>query len=227
MHFLLIHSPIVTKDTWLALVMSLEATGFQASTVELDNNAAQDSRLFEHHIAQIESALIPLTKEMVIAVAHSGAGNLLALLDPDRFEGHVFLDAIFPIEKATRFDLFDDPAAVKSWQEMVDQHTGMLPRSMLVRLGEQIVDDEIRNSFVAGIVDVPVALYAEPMPVHSSWPRSKRGLYVQWTDSYSADAARADKAGFEVRRDTASHFKMLNQPDEVAHELACFARANE
>jgi pimeloyl-ACP methyl ester carboxylesterase len=130
MHFLLIHSPLVTKETWLALVVGLEAAGFQASVVALDNNSAQDGRLFEHHIAQIESALSRLTEENVIAVAHSGGGNLLALLDPDRFEGHVFLDATFPIEQASRFELFDNPAVAKSWQNVADQHSGMLPRSI-------------------------------------------------------------------------------------------------
>ena len=74
---------------------------------------------------------------------------------------------------------------------------------------------------------VPAELYEEAIPVHPNWPRSKRGLYVLWTDSYSADAARAHKASFEVRRDKASHFKMLNQPDEVARELARFARADK
>lgn len=224
MHFLLIHSPLVTKETWQVLVMSLEAAGFQGSVVELDNNAAQDRRLFEHHIDQIESTLAPLIDEKIIAVAHSGAGNLLALLDPDRFEGHVFLDAIFPTEKAARFDLFDDPTAVESWREVAGQNTGMLPKSMLARFGEQIEVRDIRQTFVADLVDVPVELYEEPIPVHPNWPHSKRGLYVQWTDSYSTDAARADKAGFEVLRDKSSHFKMLNQPDEVARELVRYER---
>lgn len=223
MHFLLIHSPLVPRETWLTLVLSLEAVGCQASVVALDNNVARDSRLYERHIAQIETALARLSEEKIIAVAHSGAGNLLALLDPGRFEGHVFLDAIFPIEKASRFDLFDDPTAVKGWQEVAYQSTGMLPASMIARFGEQIENRDAREAFLAEIVDVPVELYEEQIPVHPNWPCSKRGLYVQWTVSYSADAARADKAGFEVRRDMASHFKMLNQSDDVARELARFA----
>lgn len=227
MHFLLIHSPLVTKETWLALILCLETAGFQVSVVVLDNNAADARGLFEHHVGQIESTLAQLAGEKVIAVAHSGAGNLLALLDPERFEGHVFLDAIFPVEKASRFDLFDDPVAVEGWQKVANQHDGMLPKSMLTRFGEQIKDDAFRKSFVAALVDVPIQLYEEAIPVHPNWPRSKRGLYVQWTETYSADAARADGAGFVVRRDTASHFKMLNHPDEVARELARFARADE
>ena len=227
MHFLLIHSPLVPKETWLALVVSLEAAGFQASVASLDNNLARDDRFYEHHIAQIEDALVPIAGERVIAVAHSGAGSSLAALDPGRFEGHIFLDAIFPVDEASRFDLFDDPAAVGRWRELADEHNGMLPRSMLVVLGEQIVDDRVRRKFVGGIVDVPIDLYEESIPVHANWPHSKRGLYIQWTDAYSADAARADIAGFQVRRDRASHFKLLNQPDEVARELVQFARGDE
>ena len=226
MNLLLIHSPLVTKETWLALVASLEAEGIQSSVAVLDNNPAQNGDFFEHHITQIESSLAPLAQKNVIVVAHSGAGNLLALLDPDRFAGHIFLDAIFPTEQGSRFDLFDDPRIAKSWQRVANQHTNMLPRSMLIRIGEQIKDRDARDAFVAKIVDVPVEVYEELIPVHPNWPRSKRGLYIQWTDGYSADAARAEKAGFEVRHDPALHFKMLDEPDEVAHELVRFAREN-
>ena len=223
MHFLLIHSPLVTRDTWIALVPCLEAAGFQATVVTLDNNKAQDTTLFQGHLAAIDAALTSMANKRIIGVAHSGAGNLLALIDPERLEGHIFLDAVFPIEQASRFELFDDPATVRSWREIAKQHGGVLPRSMLIRFGERIRDDDARL-FADGIVDVPIELYEEQIPVHRHWPRSKHGLYVQWTENYSADAARAEKAGFEVRRDTATHFKMLNQPHGVARELVRFAR---
>lgn len=227
MRYLLVHSPLITEETWVALVTSLEAAGSQATVVALDNHAAEGARFFDYHIAQIESALAPQADEKFIAVGHSGAGSLLALLDPDRFEGHVFLDATFPVEKVSRFELFDDAAAVRTWREVANRHAGLLPRSMLARFGEQIADSRLRSTFVARLVDVPVELYEEPTPVHPNWPRVKRGLYLQWTESYSADAARADAAGFDVRRDPASHFKMINQPDEVARELIDFAHEVE
>jgi hypothetical protein len=131
---------------------------------------------------------------------------------------------MFPIEKASRFELFDDPAAAQSWRDTANEHAGMLPRSILVRFCDQIADSNLRNAFIASLVDVPVQLYEEPTPVHPEWPRVKNGLYLQWTESYSADAARAENAGFRVRRDLDSHFKMLNQPDRVARELVQFAR---
>lgn len=224
MHFLLIHSPLVTKQIWLELARSLEIAGFKAAVVALDNQADQGSRFFEHHIAQIESSLRALNNEKAIAVAHSGAGNLLALLDPNRFEGHIFLDAIFPSEKSSRFDLFDEPEARKNWQEIADQHGGMLPRSMLAGFGGQIENVDTRSAFVEELTDAPIELYTETIPIHPHWPSSKRGLYVQWTDTYSLDAARAEAAGFDVRTDPASHFNMLNKPDEVARELTRFAR---
>jgi len=227
MRFLLIHSPLVQKETWSALVLSLQAAGFEATVVSLDNRTAPGEKFFEHHVSQIHSASSDLNGRRVVAVAHSGAGNLLALLDPSQIEAYVFLDAIFPLNETSRFDVFDDPAAVRSWKEVANEHGGVIPRALLVRFGEQISDDGARGAFVAGIVDVPIELYEEPIPVHSKWPPSKPGLFVQWTESYAADAIRAEKAGFEVRRDSASHFKMLNQPDEVARELADFARAIE
>jgi len=98
---------------------------------------------------------------------------------------------------------------------------------MLSRFGEQIRDGDSRDAFVAEIIDVPVKLYEESIPVHPKWPHARRGLYLQWTDSYSLDAFRAGKAGFEVRHDKGSHFKMLNEPDEIADVLIGFARATE
>jgi len=83
------------------LVLSLDAAGYQASVAALDNNTARGGRLYDHHIAQIESTLATLSDKKIIVVGHSGAGNLLALLDPDRFEGHIFLDAISALEKAS------------------------------------------------------------------------------------------------------------------------------
>ncbi len=225
MQFLLLHSPVVSKETWRVLVSSLEASGFEATVVALDNSAHHAEALYEHHVTQIESAMSHLTRRRIITVAHSGAGSLLALLNPRLIAGYVFLDAIFPMFKASRFDLFDDARVVERWREIAARHKGVLPRVMLARFGEQVVDPDIRHGFVSGLVDVPIELYEEPIPVHPDWPPARRGLFVQWTDSYSADAKRAASAGFEVRVEPGSHFEMLNQPDEVARTLIDFASA--
>lgn len=209
----------------MALASSLEAAGYQVTTVCLDNDVARGESYFARHISLIESVLAGLSKSSVVAVGHSGAGNLLALLNPEKVRAYVFLDATFPMVKSSRFGLFDDPASVQAWRALAEQHAGMLPKRMLMRFGEQIVDLDARAVFVADLANVPLALYEESIPVHADWPPARPGLYVQWTPSYMQDAARALAAGFAVRAESASHFKMIDAPGEVAEMLVEFVLA--
>ncbi len=225
MHFLLIHSPLVTKETWLALVLALEGAGFEVTVISLDNAPDDGVSYHERHVDQLLKLLPQHANGTVVAVAHSGAGNILASLDPKLFEAHVFLDATFPIASASRFELFDDPNSVDVWREVAGANNGVLPRDMLVQFGQQIADDNLRSAFTRSLVEVPIALYEEEIPVHSDWPSVRHGLYVQWTDAYELDAKRALRVGFEVRSNPASHFKMLNQPDVVAETLISFGHS--
>ena len=227
MHFLLLHSPLVTKESWMALVPALEAADCEATVVNLDNTVSSGQAYYEHHLAQVYAQIPDIPQRSIVAVAHSGAGSVLALLDPDRIGGYVFLDAIFPSAEASRFDLFDDSASIQAWRGIAGDNRDMLPRAMLVRFGSQIVDAELRAAFSAELVDVPVALFEEKIPVHSEWPPSRNGLYVRWTEAYRADAERAEAAGFEVRIDPAAHFNMLIQPRRVARALVEFGRTIE
>jgi len=224
MQFLLIHSPLVTKETWKALVPHLESAGFMSTVVALEKRIVRGEICFERHAFQIASALTDLEGQKTVVVAHSGAGNLLALKNPVQIAAYVFLDAIFPLCESFRFSLFDNPDAVQGIRDIAAQHDGVIPRSTLTRFGKQIADNDLRNAFIDGIMDVPINLYEESIPVHPNWPPSRPGLYVQWTDSYSADAARAEQVGFEVRYDAGSHFRMLDHPAEVARELISFAQ---
>ena len=222
-HFLLLPSPLAARATFPPLLASLLPRGASASVVEMDNHPPAGSPWFRHHIGQIEAALAELSGRDVVAVAHSGAGNLLALLDPARFNGHVFLDAIFPLAAASRFALFDDVVVADQWRTLAQQHDGVIPRAMLQRFGGQISHAQARAAFAAAISDVPVGVYEETIPVHREWPAAvSRGLFVHWTKGYTEDAARAATAGFAVRLTEQSHFHMLNAPDEVADVLLQF-----
>ncbi|MEM8766579.1 MAG: alpha/beta fold hydrolase [Pseudomonadota bacterium] len=227
MHLFLVHSPLLTPSVWDRLMESLEAANVSATAVALDNAAPPSTKHFEHHLAQLQDALLDLRRAPLVGIAHSGAGSLLALLDPQQFAGLIYLDAIFPDKGASRFELFDDPRAVNVWRQAAEQNGGKLPRSMLLQLAAAVQGERSRKALKAGIADVPVALYEEVIPVHPRWPAVERGLYLQWTDSYAADADRAQSAGFEVRRQAASHFEMLNQPDAVAETLLAFSRTLE
>ena len=219
MQLLLVHSPLITTKTWQALTPCLVNAGFEPTVVTLDNEADSNSQLYQHHLNQIENSMASLTKQDVIAVVHSGAGNLLAAMDPARFEHLVFLDAIFPNTAASRFDLFDDPSLVQGWRGLAAEHQGRLPRSVLAGFGEQFENPDLKKEFVTSLADVPIKLYEEVVPTHEYWPPTGKGVYFQWSESYAADAERAKQAGFEVLHTSGSHFRVLNEPNLVADEL--------
>lgn len=232
--FLLIHSPLLTEDCWIPLASKLEAAGYEVAAVALNNRTTDLKKLYQHHLSLIDSALANLQDRQVVVVGHSGAGNLLAALDPEKISAFVFLDAIFPIVRSSRFALFDDQDAVQAWREIAERHQrqdqcqgeGVLPKHMLVRFGEQVKSRDARAALVANLSDAPIALYEELIPVHINWPVAKPGLFILWTASYTQDAARAASVRFEVRDEldvaTSSHFKMLDKPNEVARLLLDF-----
>ncbi|MEM9623292.1 MAG: alpha/beta fold hydrolase [Pseudomonadota bacterium] len=226
MHFLLLHSPLVTPLTWAALTQHLRTQGSTSSTVAMDHDAAPEMPLYAHHLNQIQAVTNTLETAQVIVVAHSGAGSLAALLNPADFAGFIFIDAIFPLAANSRFTLFDEPDAVRSWRKLAEQHSGHIPRTWLAALAEQIDDPRLRSNFIAELTDAPIALYEETIPIHAQWPPAN-GLYVQWTQSYAGDAGRAAASGFAVRKEPTTHFNMLNQPQAVAGTLLDFARDQE
>ena len=223
MQFLLVHSPLVSRQTWAAVTFELEAAGHLVQQVALDNRIALGGHYYQHHAAQIQHQLTQLGGEPKVVVGHSGAGHLLTLLDPERVACYIFLDATFPLTTSSRFDLFDDPSTVQQWRVLANAHAGLLPHRVLAKFGEQVQDSQLRSQFVESLVDVPIALYEERIPVGDHWPASQGGLYVQWTESYGQDATRARDAGFDVRWEPGSHFQMLNAPGDVAKQLVAFA----
>lgn len=223
MRFLLVHSPLVSPQSWAAVARELEAAGHLVARVALDNRIALGGHYYQHHVAQIQAHLNRRGAEPSVVVGHSGAGHLLTLLDPERVACYLFLDATFPLATSSRFELFDDPNSVQQWRVLANAHAGLLPRRVLAKFGEQVLDPQLRSQFVESLVDVPIALYEERIPIGDHWPASQGGLYVQWTESYEQDATRARDAGFDVRWEPGSHFQMLNAPGEVAEQLVAFA----
>ena len=131
MHYLLIHSPLVTELCWEAIVPLLKDSG---ATVSCINSTPQPDLQGSYHngyLAQISSALANLTvndqPSNVVVVAHSGAGCWLTAMDPRKVRSYVFLDAIFSLSEASRFDLFDDPRTVNAWRSAAAASAERLP----------------------------------------------------------------------------------------------------
>lgn len=226
MRFILIHSPLVSELTWVSLSCALETCGFELAVISLENITSSTETHHEHHVRQIEAALDKLPNFPHIFVAHSGAGTILAGIQPNRVKAYVFLDAMFPVNNHSRFELFDDPRLADNWRSIAHSNNELIPANELRQFGQAIDNGDLRELFMDSLADVPLGLYEQKIPVRPDWPLAG-GLYLQWTDAYHFDAERAKEAGLDVRVNPASHFEMINNPEQVALTLADFARSLE
>jgi hypothetical protein len=198
--------------------------GYDTCIPRLSNDPGQDTTYHGHHIAQVEEALNN-ERGTCVYVAHSGAGTLIGALDPAAVTAYVMLDAIFPQESMSRFELFDDPSIAEKWRSVASDHGGYIPAGAISALGQQIEDPVTRAGFIASLRDVPIGVYEERAPLHPDWPSESPGLYLQWTDAYRHDAERARHSRFQVTRRSASHLELINNPIGVAADIVRFIRA--
>ncbi len=220
MKIVLLHSPLVSSYSMKPLALELEALGFETVIPNLTNTPKAGVGFHAHHAAQIERHLSD--SHAYAFVAHSGAGSLLAALTTDRVKCQVMLDAIFPELGSSRFDAFRDPASVDRWRMVAANARGYIPRDAIAGFGRQILNETTRATFVASLVAVPVELYEEQIPMKADWPGAIPSLYLQWTEAYAKDADLAEVHRFEVRREAACHFELLNNPGAVARQVGGF-----
>ena len=223
MHYLLIHSPLVTELCWEATIPLLKESGATVSCLGLTPQPDLQGSYHNGYLAQISSALANLTvndqPSNVVVVAHSGAGCWLTAMDPRKVRSYVLLDAIFCQSETSRFDLFDDPRTVNAWRSAAAASAENITADFLRTLDFGIQDPAVADRLAASLNDLPVAIYEETIKPHAGWGRCLNGLYIQWTPAYSDDAQRATAAGLQSVRWTGSHFEMLNNPAKVVASI--------
>lgn len=226
--FLLVHSPLVGHETWASLVPILEQAGGICHVAKLDNRHKYGEPYYSHHLAQIAEALPGDPQTSIVAIAHSGGGNLLAALDEDRIKAYVLVDAIYPTGPASRFSLFDDESAVQAWRQLAATHGGMIPATALSPLAEQIENQQNKEQFLRSLTDVPIELYEENIPVSANWQANRRpGLYVRYSDGYLADMKRAVIANWQILEAPGMHMDVLNKPGALSESILAFITSGD
>ena len=199
MHYLLIHSPLVTELCWEATIPLLKESGATVSCLGLTPQPDLQGSYHNGYLAQISSALANLTvndqPSNVVVVAHSGAGCWLTAMDPRKVRSYVFLDAIFSLSEASRFDLFDDPRTVNAWRSAAAASAESITADFLGKLDFGIQDPSVAERFCASFSGLPIAVYEETTKSHAGWDKCSNSLYIQWTPAYSRDAQRATRNG--------------------------------
>ena len=65
---------------------------------------------------------------------------------------------------------------------------------------------------------LPVVVLEEIHPPAPGWPGAPGG-YLQLSEAYEGEAARAGELGWLVRQQLSHHLALLTEPGEVAREL--------
>ena len=85
-------------------------------------------------------------------------------------------------------------------------------------LAALVPDPVVRQHFADECPRLPLALFEEIHPPVPGWPDAPGG-YLQLSEAYEDEAARARELGWPVRNRPSHHLALLTEPGQVAHEV--------
>ncbi len=155
----------------------------------------------------------------VILIGHSGAGPLLAAAGAisRQARGYVFVDAGLPIPGQSWMDTVPAELAAQV-RDMADADGWLPPWSQWWGdevLAELLLDPRLRQDFAAGCPRLPLAMFRETHPAAPLWPDAP-GAYLQLSEAYADEAAKARKLGWPVAEQPGHHLTLLAEPGVVA-----------
>jgi hypothetical protein len=155
-----------------------------------------------------------------VLVAHSNAGYYAPSVAADLDLPVVFMDAALPT--AGGFETLLAPAAFAEFIETLPLREGLLPpwpswwdRADIVTL---FPDEEWLDLVTREAPRLAPAYFTTPMPVPRGW-EARPAAYLGFGDTYAAELAFAERAGWVVRRESGHHLTHLADPDHVAELL--------
>lgn len=217
----LVHSPLVGRGTWQPVAADLAAAGYPVTVPGLAD-AITAGPPYHQRLAQVITG--SAAGQPVILIGHSRAGPLLATAGTmlgERARGYVFVDTRLPAPGRSWMDTVLPEFAARL-RDMADPQ-GWLPpwpqwwggESELAAL---LPDPAVRQRFTAGCPRLPLAMLEEAYPPAPGWPNAPCG-YLQLSEAYGGDAARARELGWPVRQQLSHHLGLLTQPGQVARDI--------
>jgi pimeloyl-ACP methyl ester carboxylesterase len=217
---LLVHSPLVGCETWEPVAHDLAADGYAVAVPDLAGAIAAGPPYCPR---QAQVIVDSAAGQSVILIGHSRAGPLLATAGTmlgDRARGYVFVDARLP-------------APGRSWMETLVPDLAARLRDMTgpqdrlpswpqwwgdERLAVLLPDPAVRRRFATGCPRLPMAMLEEVHPAAPGWPNAPCG-YLQLSEAYESEAARARELGWPVRQQLSHHLALLTEPGQIAGEV--------
>lgn len=225
--WVLIHSPLVGAATWAPVAAELHRQGQHVVVPDLSPAL---STTVDHASRQAELVASAVRRGPVVLVAHSGAGPLLPLI-ADRLlqqrisvAASVFVDAGLPHPGQSRIEVLPAPAVGQLQEMAVD---GWLPPWTSWWSPEQLLailpDERVRNRLIETCPRLPSSLFSELLP---NLDEKQLGIcsYVRLSSAYDDVAARAEGAGWPVRRIDAHHLAIVTAPQQIAEAVLALVK---
>jgi hypothetical protein len=219
---LLVHSPLVGSGTWDLVAADLSGRGWEVGVPDLTATLTAGS---PYCVRQAEVIARSTSGRPAILIGHSGAGPLLAAAGAatGQVRGYLFADAGLPIPGQTWMETVSAELAAQVGGMADDR--GWLPpwpqwwgAEVLAGL---IPDPAARQRFADGCPRLPLAMFEEVHPPVPQWPDAP-AAYLQLSEAYQDEAARARELGWPVTERMSHHLAPLTHPALVAgamHEL--------
>ena len=215
----LVHSPLVGSASWDLVAADLAGRGYQVSVPDLTGTVAAGP---PYAARQAEVIARDAADQPAILIGHSGAGPLLAAAGAiaGQARGYIFADAGLPIPGQSWMDTVPAELAAQV-REMADAGGWLPPWSQWWGdevLADLLPDPGIRRAFAADCPRLPLAMFTEVHPPVPRWPAAP-GAYLQLSEAYEDQAARARELGWPVARRPSHHLALLTEPGPVADSL--------
>jgi pimeloyl-ACP methyl ester carboxylesterase len=217
---LLVHSPLVGCGTWAPIAEMLAGDGYAVAVPDLGGTVTAGP---PYHWRQAEVIRDSAGGRPAVLVGHSGAGPLLAtaaMMLGGQARGYIFVDAGLPTPGRSWMETVP-PELAAQLRGMADSEGWLPPWSRwwgADELAALLPDPALRRRFAAECPRLPLAMFEEPHPVVTGWPTAPGG-YIQLSEAYDGEAARASELGWPVRRQFSHHLGLLTAPAQVARDL--------
>jgi pimeloyl-ACP methyl ester carboxylesterase len=217
---LLVPSPLVGSATWEPVATDLAAAGYTVTVPDLAGTLAAGPT---YHLRQAQVVACSAAAREVILVGYSRAGSLLATIGTmlgQRVRGYIFVDARMPTPGYSWMQT-TSPDLVARLRQMADVQGWLPPWSQWwgeEELAALLPDPGLRKRFTAGCPRLPLAMFEEIDPPAPGWPAAPGG-YLQLSEAYDDEAARARDLGWPVRELPSHHLALLTRPGQVAREI--------
>jgi len=217
---LLVHSPLVGSGTWEPVADELAGAGYAVTVPDLADAIAAGP---PYHLRQAQVIAGSAVGQPAILIGHSRAGPLLATAGAmlgAGVRGYVFVDARLPAPGRSWMATVPPDFAARL-RDMADPQGWLPPWPQwwgVEELAALVPDPAVRQRFAGGCPRLPLAMFEELYPPAPEWPDAPGG-YLQLSEAYGDDAARARALGWPVRQRLSHHLALLTAPGQVARDL--------